>query len=75
MDVSDYTGVANHIHGNTPAGFNARAADVDESGTIDVSDYTGIANIIHTGSIYGTANARPMIILTNQKNLQEKEPE
>ena len=75
VDVSDYTGVANHIHGNTPAGFNARAADVDESGTIDVSDYTGIANIIHTGSIYGTVNARPMIILTNQKNLQEKEPE
>ena len=53
IDVSDYTGVANHIHGNTPEGFNMRAADVDESGNIDVSDYTGIANIIHTGSIYG----------------------
>jgi len=55
VDVSDYTGVANHIHGNTPAGFYAKAADVDESGNIDVSDYTGIANIIHTGSIYGNS--------------------
>ena len=56
VDVSDYTGVANHIHGNTPTGFIIKAADVDESGTIDVSDYTGIANIIHTGSIYGNNN-------------------
>lgn len=55
IDVSDYTGVANHIHGNTPEGFVVKAADVDESGTIDVSDYTGIANIIHTGSIYGNS--------------------
>ncbi len=55
VDVSDYTGVANHIHGNTPEGFNMKAADVDESGNIDVSDYTGIANIIHTGSIYGNS--------------------
>ena len=61
VDVSDYTGVANHIHDNTPDGFNAKAADVDENGAIDVSDYTGIANIIHTGSIYGnSSNARPM---------------
>ena len=60
--MSDYTGVANHIHNNTPAGFNAKAADVDESGGIDVSDYTGIANIIHTGSIYGNnSNARMMV--------------
>lgn len=58
VDVSDYTGVANYIHGSTPAGFNSKAADVDNSGTIDVSDYTGIANIIHTGSIYGRNNAR-----------------
>ena len=62
VDVSDYTGVANHIHNNTPVGFNAKAADVDESGGIDVSDYTGIANIIHTGSIYGNnSNARMMV--------------
>lgn len=61
VDVSDYTGVANHIHGNTPAGFVTKAADVDVSGTIDVSDYTGIANIIHTGSIYGNNSASRML--------------
>ena len=60
VDVSDYTGVANHIHGNTPEGFVAKAGDVDGSGTIDVSDYTGIANIIHTGSIYGSNASRAM---------------
>lgn len=60
VDVSDYTGVANHIHGNTPEGFVVKAGDVDESGTIDVSDYTGIANIIHTGSIYGSNTSRAM---------------
>jgi len=58
VDVSDYTGVANHIHGDTPQGFVAKAGDVDESGTIDVSDYTGIANIIHTGNIYGNSGSR-----------------
>ena len=60
VDVSDYTGVANHIHGNTPECFVAKAGDVDGSGTIDVSDYTGIANIIHTGSIYGSNASREM---------------
>ena len=60
VDVSDYTGVANHIHGNTPAGFFVKAGDVDGSGNIDVSDYTGIANIIHTGSIYGSNGSREM---------------
>ena len=60
VDVSDYTGVANHIHGDTPQGFVANAGDVDESGTIDVSDYTGIANIIHTGNIYGNSGSRAM---------------
>ena len=69
VDVSDYTGVANHIHGNTPDGFNAKAADVDENGAIDVSDYTGIANIIHTGSIYGnSSNARPMKLSPKKAN-------
>ena len=58
VDVSDYTGVANHIHGNTPQNFFVYAADVDEDGIIDVSDYTGIANIIHTGSIYGISGSR-----------------
>ena len=60
VDVSDYTGVANHIHGNTPAGFFLKAGDVDVSGRIDISDYTGIANIIHTGSIYGNSGSRAL---------------
>jgi hypothetical protein len=55
VDVSDYTGIANFIHGNPPAGFNEKAADLDKNGTVDVSDYTGIANIIHMGSIYGNS--------------------
>ena len=53
VDVSDYIGIANHILGQTPEGFNEQAADVDENGVIDVSDYIGVANIILTGSIYG----------------------
>lgn len=60
VDVSDYTGVANHIHSNTPAGFFLKAGDVDKSGRIDISDYTGIANIIHTGSIYGNSGSRAL---------------
>ncbi|MBQ7686383.1 MAG: leucine-rich repeat protein, partial [Bacteroidaceae bacterium] len=57
VDISDYTGVANHIHGSTPVGFSSKAADVDENGTIDVSDYTGVANIIHTGSAHGNSQS------------------
>ena len=67
VDVSDYTGVANHIHGNTPEGFNAKAADVDGNNVIDVSDYTGIANIIHTGSIYGNSSNAPAMMLSPRK--------
>ena len=67
VDVSDYTGVANHIHGNTPDGFNAKAADVDGNNVIDVSDYTGIANIIHTGSIYGNSSNAPAMMLSPRK--------
>ena len=51
VDVSDYIGVANHILGQTPEGFNEQAADVNGDGKIDVSDYIGVANIILTGSI------------------------
>ena len=49
----DYSGVASHIMGDTPATFDAEASDVDVNGTVDVRDYVGIANIITTGSIYG----------------------
>ena len=63
VDVRDYTGVANHIMGNTPEGFVLKAGDVDENGDIDVRDYTGIANIIMTSSVYGSVNsgAKPMM--------------
>ncbi len=53
VDILDYTGVGNYIHGNAPEGFNEQAADVDKNGIIDILDYTGIANIIHTGNIFG----------------------
>ena len=53
VDISDYIGVANHILGNTPAGFNVDAADVNKDGVIDISDYIGVANIILTGSPTG----------------------
>ena len=49
----DYSGVASHIMGDTPATFDAEASDVDVNGTVDVRDNVGIANIITTGSIYG----------------------
>lgn len=54
VDVRDYTGVANHIMGNTPDGFVVKAGDVDENGDIDVRDYTGVANIIMGNSVYGS---------------------
>ena len=54
INVLDYTGVANHIHGNTPEGFVTKAADVDSNSVIDVRDYTGVANIIHTGFVSGS---------------------
>ncbi|MBR2153667.1 MAG: leucine-rich repeat protein [Bacteroidaceae bacterium] len=57
VNVLDYTGVANRIHGNPPAGFIEKAADVNEDGLINVLDYTGVANIIHTGSPSGHSNA------------------
>ncbi len=71
VNVLDYTGVANHIHGATPTGFVVRAADVDENGVIDVRDYTGVANIIHTGSATGT----PANQAAAQQSRQEREPQ
>ena len=61
VDVSDYIGVANHIMGNTPTGFNVKAADVDGNGIVDVSDYIGIANFIMTGSIYGSSSVKELL--------------
>ena len=58
VDVSDYTGVANHILGIAQEVFIEKAGDVDGSSTIDVSDYTGIANFIMTGSFSGRSNLK-----------------
>ena len=65
VDVSDYTGIANYIHGKTPTGFDVKAADVNDDNVIDVSDYTGIANIIHTGSVHGTNHAMKVLSSNN----------
>ena len=67
VDVSDYIGVANHILGHTPEGFNEVAGDVDENGTIDVSDYLGVGNIIHTGSVYGSSKSISKIRMKDNK--------
>ena len=72
VNVLDYTGVANHIHGATPTGFVVKAADVDENGVVDVRDYTGVANIIHTGNITGAAASRAN---KAKKNTDMKEPQ
>jgi hypothetical protein len=74
VDVSDYIGIANHIMGSTPEGFNVKAADVNEDGLIDVSDYIGVANIILTGSIYGNANNARMFLYEEDVE-QEIDPE
>ena len=57
IDVTDYIGVANHIMGNTPAGFVVAAADVNKDQVVDVSDYIGIANLILYNSVYGNTGA------------------
>ena len=58
VDISDYTGVANHIMGMQQQGFVKQAADVDGNGKIDVSDYIGIANFILKGSFSGKSSLR-----------------
>ena len=75
VDVSDYIGVANHILGNTPAGFNFRAADVNQDNVIDVSDYIGVANIILSGSIYGNSNANARTSNRPRQIEQVQEPQ
>ena len=65
VDVRDYTGVANHIMGNTPEGVVMKAGDVDENGDIDVRDYTGIANIIMDNSVYGSTHNSARTLKSN----------
>ena len=53
VNINDYISVANHILGNSPAGFNEAAADINGDGKININDYIGVANIILTGSPTG----------------------
>ena len=53
INVVDFTAIANHILGKTPAGFIEKAADVSGDGKINVVDLTAVANII----LYGNTSA------------------
>ena len=71
IDIYDYIGIANRIHGMSQEGFVEAAADVDASGEIDIYDYIGVANLIHTGSIYGDVLVAS-ITTNDATNLDEK---
>ena len=52
VDVSDCVGIANHILGNTPEGFNLDAADINEDGYVNIRDVTAlIAYILNPKSL------------------------
>ena len=72
VDVSDCVGIANHILGNTPEGFNPNAADVNNDNKIDVTDFVGVVNIILYGSPEGrnSGNARMMFNRQDEKDPQ-----
>lgn len=57
ISVSDFTAIANHILGNTPANFVEKAADVNTDGDISVGDLTGVANLILYQSVTGAPRA------------------
>ena len=70
VDLSDYIGVANHIHSIPQTIFIEKAGDVDQNNIIDLSDYIGVANIIHYGSIYGNSST-----LVKPRNNMELDPQ
>lgn len=51
INVIDFTAIANHIMGSTPASFVVKAADVNEDDEINVMDLTGVANLILFGEV------------------------
>lgn len=73
VNVSDYIGIANHILGSTPDGFNEKAADVNEDNTVNVSDYIGVANIILTGSPYGNNNVKAARVKAKVTDINTKD--
>lgn len=46
VNVTDFTGIANHLLSRTPANFNMIAADVNKDNIIDMNDLTAVSNII-----------------------------
>lgn len=50
INVVDFTAIANHILGKSPAGFIEKAADVNGDGKVNVVDLTAVANLILYGS-------------------------
>lgn len=46
VTVADYIAIAHHIMGNTPEGFNEKAADANGDGKINVADYVAVAHMI-----------------------------
>jgi len=61
IDVSDFTATAHYLLGNTPEGFNPKAADANNDGIVDVADLTATAHIILYGSIIKPASSRKQI--------------
>lgn len=64
VNVSDFTAIAHHILGNTPAVFSTGAADANQDGKINVADLTAVAHLI----LYGTIE-RPNA--SHQMNIEE----
>lgn len=58
INVGDFTCIANHIMGNTPASFVVKAADVNRDSEINVGDLTCVANLILYGSVTSTTRAK-----------------
>lgn len=59
VDVADFIAIANHILGNTIAGFVEKAADVNLDNFIDVADFIGVANMILNEQVAGSRMKMP----------------
>ena len=59
ITVADYTAIAHYIMGNTPEGFDERAADANKDGKVNVADYTAVTHLLLYGQI-----ARPSGYIT-----------
>lgn len=66
IDVSDFTATAHYLLGNTPTGFNVKAADANSDGVVDVGDLTAVAHII----LYGSVNRPKAMHASNLVNPQ-----